>query len=68
MSRNGRKKIAKTQNLSLNELVKIERINNLSQNALEKMAIAINIKNYKDILKEDLLIALIRSNESIQNF
>ena len=48
--------------------MKIERINNLSQNALEKMAIAINIKNYKDMLKEDLLIALIRSNESIQNF
>ena len=52
------------QNLSLNELVKIERMNNLSLNALEQMAIARNIKNYKDMSKEDLLIALIKSNES----
>ena len=28
------------------------------------MAIARNIKSYKDMLKEDLLIALIKSNES----
>ena len=52
------------QNLSLNELVKIERMNNLSLNAIEQMAIARNIKNYKDMSKEDLLIALIKSNES----
>ena len=39
-------------------------MNNLSLNALEQMAMARNIKNYKDMSKEDLLIALIRSNES----
>ena len=39
-------------------------MNNLLLNALEQMAMARNIKNYKDMSKEDLLIALIRSNES----
>ena len=52
------------QNLSLNELKKIEIMNNLLLNALEQMAMTRNIKNYKDMSKEDLLIALIRSNES----
>ena len=52
------------QNLSLNELKKIERMNNLSLNALEQMAIARHIKNYKDMSKEDLLIALLTSNQS----
>ena len=39
-------------------------MNNLSLSALKQMAIARNIKNYKDMSKEDLLIALIKSNES----
>ena len=55
-------KIIKMQNLSLNELKKIERMNNLSLNALEQMAVAKHIKNYKDVSKEDLLIALLKSN------
>ena len=52
------------QNLSLNELKKIERMNNLSLNALKQIAIARHIKNYYDMLKEDLLIALLKSNKS----
>ena len=64
LSRNGLNKIAKMQNLSLNELEKIERMNNLSLNALEQMAIARHIKNYKDMSREDLLIALLKSNHS----
>ena len=52
------------QNLSLNGLVEIERTNNILLNALEQIAIARNIKNYKDISQEDLLLALIKSNES----
>ena len=51
-------------NLSLNELKKIERMNNLSLNELNRIAIARNIKNYKDISREDLLIALLKSNPS----
>ena len=43
-------------------LKKIERMNNLSLNELNRIAIARHIKNYKDMWKEDLLIALLKSN------
>ena len=52
------------QNLSLDELEKIERMNNLLLNALAQIAIARQIKNYKDMSREDLLIALLKSNPS----
>ena len=52
------------QNLSLNEFKKIQRLNNLSLNTLKQIAITRNIKNYNDMLKEDLLIALLKSNKS----
>ena len=64
LCRNELNKIAKIQNLSFNELEKIERMNNLSLNALEQMAIARHIKSYKDMSREDLLIALLKSNQS----
>ena len=64
LSRNELNKIIKMQNLSLNELRKIERMNNLSLNALEQIAIARHIKNCKDMSKEDLLIALLKSSKS----
>ena len=50
------------QNLLLNELKKIERMNNLSLSILKQIAIARNIKNYVDMSKEDLLITRIKSN------
>ena len=37
-------------------------MNNLSLNQLNRVAIAKNIKNYKDMSREDLLIALLKSN------
>ena len=49
--------------LSLNEIKKIERMNNLLLNTLKQIAIARNIKNYKDMSKEDSLIALLKSNK-----
>ena len=52
------------QNLSLDEFEKIERMNNLLQNVLEQIATARHIKNYKDMSREDLLIALLKSNQS----
>ena len=64
LSKNELNKIPKMQNLSLNKLKKIERMNNLSLNELNRIAIARNIKNYKDMSKEDLLIALLKSNPS----
>ena len=51
-------------NLSLNDFKKIERTNNLSLNELNQIAIAKNIKNYKDMSREYLLIALLKSNPS----
>ena len=45
-------------------LKKIERMNNLSLNELNRIAIVRHIKNYKDMSKEDLLIALLKSNPS----
>ena len=39
-------------------------MNNLSLNELNRIAIARNIKNYKDMSREDLLIALLKSNQS----
>ena len=64
LSRNEFNKILKMSNLSLDKLKKIERMNNLLINALEQMAIARHIKNYKDMLREDLLIAFLKSNPS----
>ena len=45
-------------------LKKIETINNLSLNAFEQMAMARHVKNYTDMSKEDLLIALLKSDQS----
>ena len=39
-------------------------MNDLSLNELNQIAIARNIKNYKDMLKEDLLVALLKCNPS----
>ena len=52
------------QNLSLNELEHITEMNNLSKNKLEQIAKNRRIKNYKNMSKEDLLIALLKSNKS----
>ena len=40
-------------------------MNNLLLNALKQIAIARNIKSYKDTSREELLIALVKSNEKI---
>ena len=52
------------QNLSLNEIGQIERMNNLSLNELNQIAIAGHIKNYINMSREDLLITLLKSNQS----
>ena len=64
LSKNGLNKIVKIQNVSLNEFEQIKRMNNLSLNELKEIAKIRHIKNYKDMLKEDLLIALLKSNKS----
>ena len=64
LSKYGLNKIIGMQNLSPNDLEQIERMNNLSENKLKQIAMTIHIKNYKDMSKEDLLIALLKSNQS----
>ena len=64
LSQNGLKRIAKMQNLSQNELKKITKMQNLSQNELEQIAEMRRIKNYKNISREELLIALLKSKQS----
>ena len=64
LSKNGLNKILKMQNLSLNELEQIERMNNLSLNKLKQIAKTRRIKTYKNTSKEDLLITLLKSNQS----
>ena len=52
------------QNLSLNELEQIKRMNNLLLNELKQIVKTRSIKNYEDMSKENLLIALLKSNKS----
>ena len=53
------------QNLSQNKLEQITKMLNLSQNELEQIAKMRHIKNYKNMSKEDLLIALLKSEHSL---
>ena len=64
LSQNGLKRIAKMQNLSQNELKQITKMQNLSQNELEQIARIRRIKNYKNMSREELLIALLKSKRS----
>ena len=64
LSQNGLKRIAKMQNLSKNELKQIRKMSNLSQIELEKISKMRHIKNYKHMLREELLISLLKSNQS----
>ena len=63
-SQNGLERIARMQNLSQNQLEQITKMQNLSQNKLKQIVKTRRIKNYKDMSKGDLLIALLKSNQS----
>ena len=68
LSKYGLNKIVKMQNLSLNELEKIKKMNNFSENEKKQIVKMRSIKKYKHMLKEDLLIALFKSNQSHTEF
>ena len=53
------------KNLSQNELEQITKISNLLQTELEKIAKIRHIKNYKNMSREELLISLLKSKQSI---
>ena len=57
---NGLKKIAKMQNLSENKLDQIIKMENQMHDELQQIAKMRRIKNYKNMSKEGLLIALLR--------
>ena len=52
------------QNLSQNDLKQIAKMSNLSQNELEQIAKMRHIKNYNNMSREELLIALLKSKQS----
>ena len=65
LSQNGLERIAKIQNLSQNEIKQIIKMQNLSRNELEQIAKKRGIKKYKNMSKEELLISLLKSEQSI---
>ena len=65
LSQNELKRIAKMKNLSQNELEQIIKMSNLSQDELEKIAKMRHIKNYKNVSREESLISLLKSKQSI---
>ena len=64
-SENGFKQIARMENLSQNELKQIVKMKDLLQNELEQIAKIRRTKNYKNMLRGNLLIALLKSKQSI---
>ena len=64
LSQNGLERIAKMENLSQNNLKKIVEIQDLSRNKLQQVAKIKQIKNYKSMSKEGLLIALLKSGQN----
>ena len=63
LSQNGLKKIARMQNLSYKELKQIVKMQDSTQNELEQITKTRRIKNYKDMPREDLLIAILKSKQ-----
>ena len=61
----GLKKIAKLQNLSQNEFNQIAEMRGQSQDELERIAKIRRIKNYEEMTKEELIISLLKSKQSI---
>ena len=61
----GLKKIAKMQNLSQNELNQIAEMRGQSRNELERIAEIRRIKNFEEMSKEESIISLLKSKQSI---
>ena len=68
ISLNGLERIAKMQNLSQNELEQIKRMRSLPKNELEQIAEMRHIKNYNNMSREGLLIALLKLEQSRAEF
>ena len=57
-------KIAKTQNISKNELCKAEELQDKSIDELQEIAKLRGIKNYDNLTKEDLIFSLLKSESN----
>ena len=64
LSQNRLEEVVRMQNLSQNDLEQIAKMNNLSLNKLKQIVKTRSIKTNKNTSKEDLLIALLKSNQS----
>ena len=64
LSKNGHERIAKIQNLPQNEIKQAIKMHNLSRNELEQIAKMRHTKNYKNMSKKGLLIALLKSERN----
>ena len=64
LSEKGLERIAKMQNLPQNQLKQVIKMQNQSRDELEQIAKMRRIKNYEDMSKEGLLIALLKSEQS----
>ena len=62
---NGLEQIAKMENLTQNELEQITKMQNQSRGELEQIAKRRRIKGYENMSKEGLLIALLKSGQSL---
>ena len=60
----GLKRTAKIQNLSQNKLKQMTKMSNLLQNELKQIVKMRRIKDYKNMSKEELLLALLKSEQS----
>ena len=65
LSQNEFKRIPKMQNLSQNELKQITKMSSLLQNKLERIARMRHTRNHKNISREELLISLLKTEQSI---
>ena len=61
----GLKKMAKMQNLSRNEFNQIAGMHGQSRDEFERIAKIRRIKNYEEMTKEELIISLLKSKQSI---
>ena len=65
LSEKGLKRIAEMQNISQNDIDQITKMQNQLRDELEKIAKMRRIKNYENMSKEGLLIALLKSEKRL---
>ena len=65
LARSDLNKLAKRQNISTGEVDEVIRLNNMSLDNLKRIAKLRNVKNYGNLLKEDLVYLILRTEKSL---